>query len=814
MAANRAGKKSDTSRRRARRIWALIATAALLAGSLLVAFPPQEKINQGLDIQGGLSVVLAAKTDDGAAISPEDMEKAKSIIETRVNALGASEASVQIQGDDQILVQIPGLADSSQALATIGKTGVLEFARLDSFTDEDLKTKIDNGSIVDYTSVDMPDGDAPTGALAGLMDYSGAKHIAAESGTYEPLFTGEHIENVTIGKESDTSQYYSVNIRLDPEATLTFADATTELLPTNGKIVILLDGEVNSAPAVQSAITGGEVSITGNYTIEDARALQTVLDSGSLPVSFTYEQSTTVGPTLGQGELSAGLLSMLFGVVLVMIYLIAFYRGFGLVPAANMIVFTVIYLGVLGALSAFGLFSLSLAGIAGIILSIGMTADSVILAIERFKEELKEGRSIKSASENGVRHAIVTSIDADVVSLITALSLFFLATSSIKGFGLTLALGILCDILVMLVFVAPTIRLLAPKSMKYRPGFWGIAYAEQLGDVRTGSHNYMLPSVAKSKLIAEKEQSREQRAADKQSRKEAKEREQAADKRAREIRKQASAAEKIAKKEALEELKQADAERDRARREAKSARRRSDRADAELEKAEAEEKKSAERFADALDDAAKAEDAAVSAEELEQNLEEREEEILEEYAKTAREIEEEADKAVSDICADEQVEQAVGELAMDADTDEAAPPDSTDSPDSESDDDSEVPAAGGEDGDSDMYSDTTVSDDLTDNGEASGEMESDSEPVSAPISAGEYDTEPVDVDAGDKAGSIADYEEAADEKAESEETENTGKPGEEDASDVSDTPASDWEDRSAVVRANRAARKIKRKRNR
>lgn len=647
MATNK--KKNDTTK--TRRIWALVLTVLLFAGSLLIAFPPQDKINQGLDIQGGLSVVLSAKTEGDQTITLEDMEKAKSIIETRVNALGASEASVQIQGDNQILVQIPGLSDSSQALATIGKTGVLEFARLDSFTDSTVQSNIESGNIIDYTSVDLPEGEAPTGAISGLADYSDAKHITVESGTYEPLFTGEHITQVTVGKESDTSANYAVNIRLDSEATAAFAQASQDLVATNGKIVILLDGEVNSAPAVQSAITTGEVQITGNYTLEEAKALQTVLDSGSLPVSFAYEQSTTVGPTLGQGELSAGIMSMILGIVIVMLYLLVFYRGFGLIPAANMIVFFVIYMGVLGTLSALGLFSLSLAGIAGIILSIGMTADSVILAIERFKEELKEGKTIKSASEKGVHHAIITSIDADVVSLISALALFFLATSSIKGFGLTLTLGILCDICVMLLFVSPLIRLLAPKCMKYYPAFWGIAYAQELGDVRTGAEHYMLPEQVAEKKEEDKEKERARKEREKASKKSTKERNKAADKRARELKREQKKRAKLDKKEKLEKLREMDAERDEARRESKKAQRDAKRAKKRAEKAtDAEESTEAkdkventeearEEYADALDRKAQVDDKFESfvekvtdAREKEETAEAAEKEMLDDMA--------------------------------------------------------------------------------------------------------------------------------------------------------------------------------------
>ena len=265
-----------------------------------------------------------------------------------------------------------------------------------------------------------------------------------------------------------------MNITLNSQGAKAFADASRDLVADHGKIVIILDGEVQSAPAVQSEIPNGEVSITGQYSLEDAKALQTILESGSLPVSFEYAQSQVVGPTLGQDALVSGVVVALIGLALVMLYLLFFYKGLGIITAAAMGVFAVLYLGILAALSAFHLFSLSLAGIAGIVLTIGMAADSSILTVERFREEIRMGRSVKAASITGVKHAIFTSIDADLVTMVSALCLFFLAAASVKGFGMTLALGIICDIAMMLIFKAPLIRLLAPKVIAKHPGFWGI----------------------------------------------------------------------------------------------------------------------------------------------------------------------------------------------------------------------------------------------------------------------------------------------------------------------------------------------------
>lgn len=475
------GKPTRTNADR-RNIWLLILTTMLVLGSVFMFMPPQEKVNQGLDIQGGLSVVLSANSTDGEDVTSDDMEKSRAIIESRVNALGASEATVQVQGSNQILVQIPGLSDTETALSTIGKTGKLEFARADSFTNPEDQAAIKNGTYVQQQKY--------TDDFGNSFASDQVTYRSVQSGTYTPLITGENITRVTVDKASETGTDYAVNLTLDSEGSAAFAQATKELAPTKGQIVIVLDGQIQSAPAVQSEITTGEVSITGGYTLEEAQSLQTVLESGSLPVSFQYEQSQVVGPTLGQDALKSGVIVALLGLLLVILYLLFFYHGLGVLTAAAMLVFTVLYLGLLATLSAFGLFSLSLAGVAGIVLTIGMAADSSILVLERFREEIRMGRSVKAASLTGVRHAIETSIDADLVTLVSALTLFFLASASVKGFGLTLALGIICDIVMMLILKAPLVRLLAPHSISKHPGFWGIkdsqvaaeAYEELLQD--------------------------------------------------------------------------------------------------------------------------------------------------------------------------------------------------------------------------------------------------------------------------------------------------------------------------------------------
>ena len=187
-------KRSHTSSNDRRNMWLLIVTTLLVIGSIVMFMPPQEKINQGLDIQGGLSVVLQANSTNGGDVSDDDMANSRDIIESRVNALGASEATVQRQGNDQILVQIPGLSDTQEALDTIGRTGKLEFARLDSFTDETVKNKIETGDLTEGSSTvtDSFGNSLPAENTGGPL--------TVEEGTYTPIVTGANIKNVTVDR--------------------------------------------------------------------------------------------------------------------------------------------------------------------------------------------------------------------------------------------------------------------------------------------------------------------------------------------------------------------------------------------------------------------------------------------------------------------------------------------------------------------------------------------------------------------------------------------------------------------------------------
>jgi len=407
------------------------------------AFSLQEggtSITQGLDLRGGLSVILTPKKAADAVA----MQRALVIMNTRVNGLGVSEATVQLENDNQaILVQLPGVRDARGALDVIGQAGQLEFVEVASL---------------------------PTTLQAEVVDG-----FKMPVGSYKPFMTGEVITTANAKASSNVARPgYEVSVSMNASGTATWAEVTTRSFPTGARIAILLDGTVVSAPSVDEAITGGDTSITGNFTAEEARKLAMILQSGALPVDLQFSQTEVVGPTLGQDSLYQGITAALIGFAIVALYLALYYRGFGLLSWISLGSFGVLYLGVLSVLSGAGQYALSLPGIAGITLSIGLAADTSILIFERYKEEIAMGRTPRAAAKSGTKHAILTSLDADAVTFASAIPLFIFAIGPVKGFALTLMIGIVCDLTIAMLFTRPAVILLAEKTIGKIPGFFGV----------------------------------------------------------------------------------------------------------------------------------------------------------------------------------------------------------------------------------------------------------------------------------------------------------------------------------------------------
>jgi protein-export membrane protein SecD len=421
-------------------ILALVVIAILVAASWYFLWPPDDNIRQGLDIQGGLSVILTATETTQSAVTEDSMDRAEFIVRNRVDALGVSEASVQRQGTDSILVQLPGISDPEQALDTLGSTGQLEFV-----------------DVVSLTTT------APVGQGTVLPP-----------GSYTPFLTGEVVTDASISVDEIGNP--SVDVTFDQEGAEVWAEYTSANV--GQQIAIVLDGTVQSAPTVREPILDGNTQISGDFTPEDAKQLQTVLETGALPVSLEFSESRVVGPTLGQDSLQAGLLAGLAGLALVAIYMALYYRGLGIVSWFSLFVFGSLLLGALAVLSDFGQFALSLPGVAGIVLTIGLAADSSILIFERFKEEVRMGKSLRSSAKSGTKHAVWTSLDADLTTFVTALVLYVVAIGPVRGFAFTLMLGVACDIIVMTLFTRTTVILLADSVVARAPWLFGVKGGE------------------------------------------------------------------------------------------------------------------------------------------------------------------------------------------------------------------------------------------------------------------------------------------------------------------------------------------------
>lgn len=421
----------------------LAVIAVLVLGSWALFWPPKSRITQGLDIQGGVSVVLTAKETTQTAVTPDVMDRAVLIVEQRVNKLGASETSIQRQGNDSMLVQLPGVKNAQQALKVLGSTGQLEFVDVQSVTDSATVAAIVNGE----------------------------QKVQLKPGTYVPLMTGEVITNATVGTNSTTGKI-TVNVTMNAKGREAWGAYTTASV--GKQVAIVLDGTVQSAPTVNEPITDGRTEISGSFTPEEAKNLKTVLDTGALPVSLEYSDSRVVGPTLGQESLRRGLLAGAIGLLIVMIYLAIFYRGLGVIAWGQLFCFGSIFLGVLALLSYFGWFALSMPGIAGVVLTIGVAADSSILMIERFKEETRMGKTLRSAAKSGTMHAFLTSLDADLVTFVAALMLFLVAIGPVKGFALTLMIGIMVDLTVAFLYTRPMIIVFAESRLTKVPWLFGL----------------------------------------------------------------------------------------------------------------------------------------------------------------------------------------------------------------------------------------------------------------------------------------------------------------------------------------------------
>jgi len=417
-----------TGRARRKRILGTVLTVLLVAFCLTILYPPNKTIRLGLDLQGGTSFLIRLTPEGERSISADTLDQAVEVIRKRVDQFGVSEPIITPQGRDRILVQIPGLdpeqiATARQQLAQVAK---LEFRLVHHESDRLI------AQIADGTEVVPPGYRVETQTETREGEQIEEKLLVK----VRPDLLGDR---VTKGIPTYDEQGWGVALQLDGEGAKLFGQLTETHV--GKRFAIVLDGKVQSAPVIREPIYGGHASITGHFTEEEARNLASVLEN-PLQTPVTVEEERSVSATLGADSIRSGIYAGLLGLALTFIFIIIYYRFAGLVASVALIVNLVL---LFGAMAMFN-FVLTLPGIAGIILTIGMAVDANVLIYERLREELATSKPLSVALNAAYDKAFSAIFDSNITTLITALILFWKATGPVKGFAVTLTIGIVASL--------------------------------------------------------------------------------------------------------------------------------------------------------------------------------------------------------------------------------------------------------------------------------------------------------------------------------------------------------------------------------
>ncbi|MBS1255125.1 MAG: Protein translocase subunit SecD [Deltaproteobacteria bacterium] len=372
---------------------------------------------------------LKLRAEEAELIRKNAVSQALEVLRNRIDSLGISEPSLQQQGENNIVIQLPGLKDRDRAIELIGPQAVLQFQLVNNNATPDSYNRI--SEVVKYEEV----WDKTTNKLISKRPYVLEKKI---------LMTGEFIRDARVRIDPQDNRPY-VSLSFDSIGADKFAKITRRNVGRN--MAIVLDDKVQSAPVIREAITGGEASISGQFTVEEADTLKIVLRSGSLPAPIEIREERTVGASLGEDSVDQGLNSLLIGSVLVLIFILVYYRLAGVFAAVALIFNIILIISVLGAFGA----TLTLPGMAGIVLTIGMAVDANVLIFQRIREEIKRTENPRAAIQEGFGKAFRTILDANVTTLFAALALLQFGTGPIKGFAVTLSIGIIASMFTAIV---------------------------------------------------------------------------------------------------------------------------------------------------------------------------------------------------------------------------------------------------------------------------------------------------------------------------------------------------------------------------
>jgi len=383
--------------------WRLIITIVLVVLAIIAVFPVEKKIRLGLDLKGGSHILLECVDTPEAPLDEDSVKRVVEIVRNRIDQLGVTEPLIVRQGERRVLVQLPGIVDPQRAVEIIGKTALLEFK------DETGKT----------------------------------------------LLTGATLKNAQV--QYDRFGRPTVSISFNEEGAKLFGQATTANV---GKpIGIYLDGNLISNPVVQEPILQGDAQITGQFTLDEAQNLAILLRAGALPVKVVVAEERSVGPSLGRDSITSGLRAAVIAGILVFIFMFIFYGWLGILADIALVCYALFTLALLSILQA----TLTLPGIAGFILSVAMAVDANVLIFERIKEEYRAGKTWRAAIQAGFDKAFRTILDSNVTTIIAAVLLFFIGSGSVRGFGVTLTLGIICSMFTGIWVTRILVDYLAPK---------------------------------------------------------------------------------------------------------------------------------------------------------------------------------------------------------------------------------------------------------------------------------------------------------------------------------------------------------------
>ncbi|KAA1399245.1 protein translocase subunit SecD [Aeromicrobium ginsengisoli] len=452
----------------------------------------------GLDLEGGTRITLEAKANQGKVTKPK-LDQARDIIDQRVNATGVTEAEVTTQSGNQVIIEIPGERKAG-IVDQVGKTAQMRFRLVWTQNLTSAAKKVDTSAEqkiidgIDWSKVSLDQMiKAETTGLAALpkdvqpgiaaLQKQAAGFVCTPGGVQvedvssKPLVTcdtktgevqilspavieGSEVKSANQQYNTQTAQW-TVQIKLKGKGSDVFETVTKALTPAQNRFAIVLDGEIITAPSSQAAITNGVSEITGSFTPTSSKALADQLKYGALPLTFGVNGSEEIGPSLAGTQLHAGLLAGVIGLILVVVYCLFYYRGLGLVIIGSLLVASALtYVMVLLLGKGMG-FTLTLPGIAGLIVAIGITADSFIVFFERIRDEVRDGKSLRLAVEAGWVRARSTILAADAVSILAALTLFIFAIGVVRGFAFALGLTTLIDVFVVFLFTKPLVSLLA-----------------------------------------------------------------------------------------------------------------------------------------------------------------------------------------------------------------------------------------------------------------------------------------------------------------------------------------------------------------